>query len=71
MNTPYLSAYATDLTGAISFYQRSGPRSREFLETITDGIDFARLRFSRFGSAVINGTELILSRSGYTGELGP
>ena len=65
-----MSAYATDLSGAITFISVQGPRSREFLESLSDGIDFASLRFFRFGSAVINGTELILSRSGYTGELG-
>ncbi len=65
-----MSAYPTDLTGAITFVSIQGPRSREFLASITDGIDFQRLRFFRFGKAVINDTELILSRSGYTGELG-
>ncbi len=65
-----VSAYATDLTGAVTFISVQGPRSREFLESVTDGIDFPSLRFFRFGSAVINGTQLILSRSGYTGELG-
>ena len=47
-----------------------GPRSREFLRSITDGVDLNRLPFFRFSPAVINDTELILSRSGYTGELG-
>lgn len=65
-----LSAYVTDLSGAVALLSVQGPRSRDFLETVVDGADLAALRFFRFASAAINGTEVVLSRSGYTGELG-
>ena len=64
------SAYATDLTGAIALLSVQGPRSRDFLSSITQGVAFEGLRFFYFASGVINDTELIVSRSGYTGELG-
>jgi len=64
------SAYATDLTGAIALISVQGPRSRDLLRSISQGVDFDSLRFFNFASSVINETELIVSRSGYTGELG-
>ena len=64
------SAYATDLTGAIALISVQGPRSRDFLRSITQGVEFDGLRFFYFSRGIINETELILSRSGYTGELG-
>lgn len=65
-----MSAYATDLTGAIALLAVQGPRSRDFLLSVVDGADWENLRFFWFTPAVINGTELLISRSGYTGELG-
>lgn len=64
------SAYATDLTGAIALISVQGPRSRDFLLSLVEGADLENLRFFWFIPAVINGTELLISRSGYTGELG-
>jgi aminomethyltransferase len=64
------SAYCTDLTGAIALLSVQGPRSRDFLRTVTQGVDFDTLRFFNFSNATIDGTELLVSRSGYTGELG-
>ncbi len=64
------SAYSTDISASVALAVVQGPRSREFLRSITDGVDLNRLSFFRFSPAVINDTELILSRSGYTGELG-
>ena len=65
-----MSAYATDLTGAIALLSVQGPRSREFLKNVAQDVDMDALKFFHFGRAQINGTELLLSRSGYTGELG-
>ena len=65
-----LSAYVTDLSGAVALLSVQGPRSRAYLETVVEGADLAALRFFRFTSATVNGTEVVLSRSGYTGELG-
>lgn len=65
-----MSAYATDVSGAIALISVQGPRSRDFLLSIAEEGDIEALRFFRFSSAVVNGSELLISRSGYTGELG-
>lgn len=65
-----MSAYVTDLSGAVALLSLQGPRSREFLTSVLDEGDLESLRFFRFVAASINGIEFILSRSGYTGELG-
>lgn len=65
-----MSAYATDITAAIALISVQGPRSRDLLNEIVAESDIERLRFFRFTSAIINDTEIIISRSGYTGELG-
>lgn len=64
------SAYVTEISAAVALAVVQGPRSREFLSTIAEGVDLGRLPFFRFQPATINETELLLSRSGYTGELG-
>jgi aminomethyltransferase len=65
-----MSAYVTDLSGAIGFISVQGPRSIQLLEEVVENVDIEQLRFFRFTSAVINDCELLVSRSGYTGELG-
>lgn len=64
------SAYVTDVTAAVALPVVQGPRSREYLKTVAEGADLDYLRFFRFSPARINGVEIILSRSGFTGELG-
>lgn len=76
------SAYATDLTGAIALIVLQGPRSRDFLASIAtlqtpnlqtsnaQASTLQTLKFFYFTSATINDTDLLISRSGYTGELG-
>ncbi len=63
-------AYVTDISAAIALPVVQGPRSRAFLKAVATEVDLDSLRFFRFTPARINETELILSRSGYTGELG-
>lgn len=65
-----MSAYATDLSGAIALLSVQGPRSLSFLQSIAADADLATLRFFNFTRARIDETELLISRSGYTGELG-
>ncbi len=65
-----MSAYVTDMTGSIALITVQGPRSRDLISEITSGADIGRLKFFRFTTGVINGTEVVISRSGYTGELG-
>jgi aminomethyltransferase len=64
------SAYATDITAAVALLAVQGPRSRDLLRRLVDGVDFDALRFFRFSAGTLDGVELLVSRSGYTGELG-
>ncbi|HEX5689251.1 MAG TPA: aminomethyltransferase family protein, partial [Roseiflexaceae bacterium] len=64
------STYVADMTAAIALPVVQGPRSREFLKSVVQDADLDRLTFFRFSTARIGETELIISRSGYTGELG-
>jgi aminomethyltransferase len=65
-----MSAYCTDLTGAIALLSVQGPRSRDFLKTVTQDVDLDTLRFFNYATATIDGVQTLISRSGYTGELG-
>jgi aminomethyltransferase len=64
------SAYVSDMTAAIALPVVQGPRSRELLQSLVEGVDFAALRYFRFLPGFIGETEVLVSRSGYTGELG-
>jgi aminomethyltransferase len=64
------SAYVSDVTAAIALPVVQGPRSREFLATLVQDADLQRLKYFRFTPARIGEVQLIISRSGYTGELG-
>ncbi|MCB0044748.1 MAG: aminomethyltransferase family protein [Caldilineaceae bacterium] len=64
------AAYVTDVSRGIALPVVQGPRSRALLESVLDEGDLQALRFFRFTAARINEIEVILSRSGYTGELG-
>ncbi|MGQ0601577.1 MAG: aminomethyltransferase family protein [Anaerolineales bacterium] len=65
------AAYITDITASIALPVVQGPRSRDFLKSVVKEADLLqKLKFFRFMRATINDTEVILSRSGYTGELG-
>lgn len=64
------STYVTEISGAVALAVVQGPRSREFLRSVVDGVDLNTLPFFRFSPATVNATDLLLSRSGYTGELG-
>ncbi len=65
------AAYVTDISAAIALPVVQGPKSREFLKTVVKEADqLAKLKYFRFMRATIGETEVVLSRSGYTGELG-
>jgi aminomethyltransferase len=64
------SAYVTDMTAAIALLSVQGPLSRVYLKSVVEGVDLDALRFFRFAPGTIGGVEIIISRSGYTGELG-
>lgn len=65
-----MTAYATDLSGAVALLSIQGPRSRDFLISQAPSAGLEDLKFFWFRRGVIGETELIISRSGYTGELG-
>jgi aminomethyltransferase len=69
-NAVGLRAYVTDVTAAIALPVVQGPRSRAFLASVVIDLDVSALKYFRFGLGLINGTEVLISRSGYTGELG-
>src|ERR671939_1988303 len=58
------------MTAAIALPVVQGPRSRAFLKSVVEGVDLDELRFFRFAPCRIGDVELLISRSGYTGELG-
>lgn len=65
------AAYVTDLSAGIALPVVQGPKSRDFLKTVVKEADeLAALKYFRFMRATIGETEVIVSRSGYTGELG-
>lgn len=64
------SAYVTDMTASVALPVVQGPRSLDYLKTVVKDVDLDGLKFFRFSRARINETELLISRSGYTGELG-
>jgi aminomethyltransferase len=64
------SAYVTDMTAAIALPVVQGPRSRVYLKSVAEEVDLDNLRFFRFAPGRIGEVELLISRSGYTGELG-
>ena len=66
-----ISAYVNDVSGAIALISVQGPQSRDFLASaVADGGALLALKFFRFAANRINDTDLLISRSGYTGELG-
>ena len=66
-----MSAYVNDVSGAVALISVQGPRSRDLLASLVEDTQaLLDLRFFRFAANRINDTELIVSRSGYTGELG-
>lgn len=64
------STYVTDISGAIALLSVQGPRSKDYLQTVVEDADLEELMFFRFTEGRINETEVLISRSGYTGELG-
>jgi aminomethyltransferase len=64
------SAYVTDMTAAIALPVVQGPRSRVYLKSVAEEVDLDSLRFFRFAPCRIGEVEVLISRSGYTGELG-
>jgi aminomethyltransferase len=67
-----LDVRVEDRTAAMPHLQVQGPKAREVLGPITEGADIDTLRYFRFiGEGVrVGGVPVMLSRTGYSGELG-
>lgn len=62
--------YVTDITAAVAFPTIQGPRSRDLLKAMISDADLDELKRWAFTSGHINGTRVLISRTGVTGELG-
>jgi aminomethyltransferase len=62
----------TDMTAQMPHLQVQGPLAREVLAPITEGTDVSELRYFRFipEGVTVGGVPIMLSRTGYSGELG-
>jgi aminomethyltransferase len=67
-----LDVQLEDVTAAMPHLQVQGPKSREILSPITEGTDIGQLRYFRFlpEDVTVGGVPCMLSRTGYSGELG-
>lgn len=61
--------YLTDLVSAITLICLQGPDSRDVLQKHT-GYDLSRLSYFYFAEDVVAGAPTLISRTGFTGELG-
>ena len=68
-NAPGFDVDLEDVTDDFGILSLQGPRSRDVLESAT-GENWSDLRFSRLGRTTIGDTDVLLSRQGFTGEVG-
>ena len=65
-----LDVEISDITDRFGVLALQGPLSREILSGASGGEDWAGLGFSRLRTARIGGAEVVVLRTGFTGELG-
>src|SRR5262249_51025668 len=67
-----LDVEVTDVTAEMPHIQVQGPLARDVLRPITEGTDINELRYFRFipDGVTVGGVPVMLSRTGYSGELG-
>lgn len=63
-------AYVTDITAAIAFPTIQGPNSRALLQSLIEDADLTALKRWHFTHGTLDGTRVMISRTGVTGELG-
>ena len=63
-------AYVTDLTAAVAFPTVQGPHSRALLQSLIEDADLTALKRWHFTHGTLDGTRVMISRTGVTGELG-
>ncbi|HWR84501.1 MAG TPA: glycine cleavage system aminomethyltransferase GcvT [Rhodoglobus sp.] len=62
-------ATVTDVSDGIALIAVQGPAAQTIVEQAT-GVDLADLRYYRVATAALGGAELLIARTGYTGENG-
>jgi aminomethyltransferase len=65
-----LRAYVTDMTAAVAFPTIQGPNSRAMLQALIEDADLTALKRWHFTHGTLDGTRIMISRTGVTGELG-
>ncbi|MEA2581192.1 MAG: aminomethyltransferase [Actinomycetota bacterium] len=66
-----MRAYITNTISGHAYLSLQGPRSRELLSTLTDAdLSTSALPYFRFTEAVVAEVPMVVSRTGYSGELG-
>ncbi|NBZ86440.1 aminomethyltransferase family protein [Stagnihabitans tardus] len=63
-------AYVTDITAAVAFPTVQGPNSRALLQGLIPDADLTALKRWTFTFGHLDGTRVMISRTGVTGELG-
>jgi len=63
-------AYVTDITAAVAFPTIQGPNSRALLQGLIEDADLTALKRWNFTWGHLDGTRVMISRTGVTGELG-
>jgi aminomethyltransferase len=69
LNAAGMNLSLEDVSGQIAALALQGPHSRNILERVVDA-DLGRLRFFRLTSVKIGNVPAVVSRTGYTGDLG-
>jgi aminomethyltransferase len=59
-----------DTSRTLGMLALQGPFSREILKGVVSGVDMDKLRFFRGGRGKIGGSDVLVTRTGYTGDLG-
>jgi aminomethyltransferase len=63
-------AYVTDITAAVAFPTIQGPNARALLQGLIEDADLTNLKRWTFTYGHLDGTRVMISRTGVTGELG-
>lgn len=69
LNATGMDLSIEDVSGRVAALALQGPHSRNILERVVDA-DLGRLRFFRLTSVKIGNVPAVVSRTGYTGDLG-
>ena len=62
-------AEVADVSDSYALLALQGPRAQEILQQLTDE-ELGEIKYYRFAQAAVDGCEMIISRTGYTGEDG-